>query len=86
MFARPALSRLTLLWAGSARCLPANKLLSAHVLTVRWGNDCWCQRTCSVMQLQLVIDSARSRCPERYSLDPPAHGGQLVGSGRQGAS
>ena len=56
---------------------------SRRMLTDRWGSDCWCQRTCSAMQLQLVIDSARSRCPERYSLESPAHGGQLVGSGRQ---
>ena len=30
-----------------------------------------------------MIDSERSRYPERYSLESPAHGGQLVGSGRQ---
>ena len=56
---------------------------SRRMLTVRWGSDCWCLRTCSAMQLQLVIDSARSRYPERNSLESPAHGGQLVGSGRQ---
>ena len=56
---------------------------SRRMLTVRWGSDCWCLRTCSAMQLQLVIDSARSRYPERYSQESLAHGGQLVGSGRQ---
>ena len=57
--------------------------LSRRMLTDRWGSDCWCLRTCSAMQLQLVIDSARSGYPERYSQESLAHGGQLVGSGRQ---
>ena len=72
--------------AGQAQLAPGytQASWSRRMLTDRWGSDCWCQRTCSAMQLQLVIDSARSRYPERYSQDlSHRHGGQLVGSGRQ---
>ena len=34
---------------------------SRRMLTDRWGSDCWCQRTCSAMQLKLVIDTAQGR-------------------------
>ena len=76
----------------AARLVTSKHVLSVcspRALAVRWGSDCWCLRTCSAMQLQLVAIDKQGRAGNvlgmwaAVALQPVWSPRAELGSGRQ---